>query len=275
MRVYASLTHTNLALFDLPATKYEQTTSYVERIFRQLLIFDQQPDDDFDAVLREAALTAKLRDPGFKVTISDTFEQYVLRNRHHAKWEKVRKDYGAYIEWETNRRIKENPYEVATIMELKSWDKVPDFSRQKRNRPFQFDRLYRDAQNLAGQMHELSKDYQQLKDKDLLRIKVNSILVPSKIIFALSGNDSSEFSEDQIAVVDLKLAMDAYSQAHLYLNRLIESLHKVRWSAQGRAAEILDQSLLSANLLAEKLKSRIIETERNFMLYLDADFEQE
>ncbi len=273
MRVYANLIQ-NLALFDLPRTKYDQNkNSYVERIFKQLLIYDQQADNDFEAVLREAASSEKSKDPGFQAAYLDAFEQYIVRGRHHARWEKIRKDYNAYVDWETKRRNTENPYDLANIMDQDAWDTVPDFSRQKKHRPYQFDHLYRDAQALAGQVHELTKNYKELNDKDLFRAKVNSILLPGKIIFALSGNGNSDFAESQIMVVDLKIAMDAYKLGYDYLNRLIESLHKISWSQQSN--QVLRQSISFAELLAQRLKSRVIETERNFMLYLDMDFNEE
>src|SRR5690348_16918141 len=98
MRVYANLIHQNLALFDLPKVKYDQAAnSYVEKIFKQLLVYDQLADDDLHSVLNTALEIELSKDSGFQSAFSESFEQYIIRGRHHARWEKIRKDYSAYI----------------------------------------------------------------------------------------------------------------------------------------------------------------------------------
>jgi hypothetical protein len=179
MRVYANLIQNNLALFDLPKVKYDRI-----KIFKQLLIYDQLADDDFEAVLEEAGQTSLMSDAAFYVFFDNDFEKYISEGRHHARWQKIKKDYNYYTEWEIKRRNKENPYYTLKPSLVASWDGLPDLSRQKTNQPYLFDKLYADCALLAGEVYELTKKYQELKDKDLFRAKVNSILVPNKIVFA-------------------------------------------------------------------------------------------
>lgn len=289
MRVYENLIN-NLVMFDLPRTKNGQSSVYVSRgigsqvdrgsshktyihkIFEQLLVYDQLPDNDFEGVLREAGLTALMSDPAFEILFNNVFEQYVQNSQHHAKWQKIRQDYNSYIEWETKRRNKDNPYFNSAPDKIPSWDSLPDFSKQKHNQPYQFDHIYRDSQSWAGEIYELTKNYKEQEDKDLFRAKVNSILVPSKIVFALNNNQNiTDFSDTEMTLVNMKISLDAYKLAHVFLNRAIESLHKMRWDSK-HEPDLLDKGVTAGNSLLERINTRISEIEKLFMLYMDSDF---
>lgn len=278
MRLYDYNLITNLALLDLPKQRYyqaKQKDRYWERIWRQLLVYDQLPDDDYSAVLNEARQSLETIDPAFDILFYRTdFEEYIQGGSHLAKWQKIKKDYYYFIEQETKRRNKENPYHPSDPSKVETWDELPDFSKGKQNLPYQFDHLYRDSQHLERMVHELTKEHKNIRDKDLFRAKVNSILVPDKIIFALNSSDTiSNFVEMEISVMNIKVSLDAYKLAHVFLNRLVESLHKIRWSKKSPEKEI-DSIISSADMLLAKLNNRISEIERRFMLYISSSSEE-
>lgn len=278
MRYENLITH-KLALFDLPAIKYDQIkpkgrhSAYLHKIFKQLLIYDQLPDDDLNSVLRETKYSLDTPDPGFEALFHNDFENFISSDTCKFIWQKIRKDYNRYIRSETKRRNSENPYYNAVPETVQTWDGLPDTSRLKLNQPWQFDSLYRDSQIISSQIFELSKDYKEKQDKDLFRAKVNGILVPDKIIFALnSGEHSHAFGENELTAINTKLTLDAYKLSFTFLNRIIESLHKIRWGSE--QPEVLDRLISSADKLSERLKLRIAETERRFILFIDAISDQ-
>ncbi len=270
MRLYANLIP-NLALLDLPKYKYgHDQKNGLEKIFKRLLIYDTLPDDDFESVIAEVERSLGLADPAFEIFFRNDFEKQLHANNYLAKWRKIVKDYYYFSESETKRRNKENPYYNAKTNKIESWNALPDFSKQQLNLPYQFDHIYRDAQNLAGQIHELTKDYEKKHDKELFRAKVNSILVPDKIVFALnSGDGYQNFAEIEISVMNLKISLDSLKLAQTFLNRLVESLHKISWSA-GHEKEQIDQAISQCDDLNLRLKTRIFDTESKFILYMDA-----
>ncbi|GAC1412348.1 MAG: hypothetical protein NVSMB66_1130 [Candidatus Doudnabacteria bacterium] len=270
MRVYANLINQNLALLDLPKIKYDQI-----KIFKQLLVYDHLPDDDFEKVLNEAGTTSLMPDPSFSIFFQNDFEEYIEQNRHHAKWQKIKKDYNYYIEWEIKRRNKHNPYFSMKPGLVSSWDSLPDFTKKKSNLPYQFDQLYREAETLAGEVYELTHDYKESKDKDLFRAKVNSILVPNKIVFALNATDNiQDLTQSEIAVVDIKLTLDAYKTASIFLKRLIDSLNKIKWNYP-QALAVIESSLGLAKNIEQTIQRRIFNFEKNFILYIEAEFGEE
>ena len=271
MRVYAKVINSNLALFDLPRTNYGQTFLRA-KIFKQLLIYDQLPDDDYSEVIQEAVETALKPDPSFEIFFDPDYENFVTLNRHQARWLKVAKDYISYTDWETKRRNKNNPYFPLKPDALETWEELPDLSRQSKNKPYQFDPLYRDIHSLGKKVSEFTKNYKELKDKDLFRAKVNSILAASKIVFALNVSDNPEnFAQPEIALVNIKISMDAYKQANIFLNRLVSSLLKIKWSYM-EIQKPLDQAIELAEMLSHKLKERIVNSEKTFILYISGDF---
>lgn len=278
---YAYLISRNLALLDLPAeksgqvkTQKSQKSYFLERIFRQLLVYDQLPDNDLESVLRETNFTLGMADPAFDPVSSVKFTQLVNLEKHRYTWGKTRKDYNAYIRAETKRRNQENPYFNSHPDRIESWDDLPNFSNIKRNQPWQFDSLYRDSQTLSSQIFDILSIFPEHGDRDLFRAKVNGILVPEKIIFALNSNEANlNFSENAMILANLKLSLDGYKQAHVFLNRVIESLHKIRFN-HSKHAETLDRAIAFAERIQEKLKLRVTEIERRFLLFLEA-IEQE
>jgi len=281
---YEYLISRNLALLDLPAQKLGQVKehsqiashprSYLHKIFRQLLIYDQLPDSNLDSVLQDTKYILETVDPAFEHPLSNRFAEFLGSGRQKYIWGKVKKDYNAYIRAEIKRRNSENPYYNPAPMHADSWDALPDFSRQKRNQPWQFDSLFRDSQILAGQIFELLSRFPAQQDKDLFRAKISSILVPEKVIFALNSSSlNSGFGENEITLANLKLSLDAYQLGSHFLDRVIESLHKIRFGNQNQA-KLLDESIAFADRMQEKLKARIVEGERRLMLFIEA-IEQE
>jgi hypothetical protein len=276
--VYDNNLSTTLVLSDLPGIIIDHTTtktSYIEEIFNRLLVMDSLPDNNFQEVLDEAVLTLGMADPAFHILIGVDFEKFIKFNRHHARWTKVQKDQQAYITRESKRRNKQNPYYITEPDDSKDWDKIPDYGRQKPHQPWQFDYIYRDCQYLAGQVYELTKDYQKYQDKDLFRAKINSLLAASTCVFGLNSSDNiSDFTEIEISIVNIKLSLDAYKLCYMFLNRVIESLHKMRWS-KIYSKEAVEDVINFAEQLLNKLKDRIKEVERRFMLYVQSGLEQE
>lgn len=260
-----------LALYDLPKTKERGVReSYFEKIFRQLLVFDQLPDNNFQGVLDEAVSVLGMKDPAFEILESNQYQRYIQAGMYLPRWLKIVKDHYYFMDSEAKRRNKDNPYYTSRPKDLETWDLLPDFSKQKRNMPYHFDHLYRDAQRLAGEVYELTKNFRELEDKDLLRAKVNSILVPYKIIFALNSAEQQHvFAEIEISVLDIKIGLDALKQAQIFLNRLIESLHKINWSAEDKSA-VIESNISLADEIMEKLRRRIFEMENKFILYMSA-----
>jgi|GEM_PF-2851258 len=274
---YEYLITRNLALFDLPVEKYGQQkprskkeNSYIQKIFRRLLVFDQIPDDDLGSVIQETENILGTADPAFGILFHNKFEEFINSKNHAYVWGKVRKDYNAYIRAEVKRRNSQNPYHNNTPKIIESWDALPDFSRQKRNQPWQFDNLYRDSQLLAGEVYALVNALPDQNDRDHFRARVSSILVPEKIIYSLNSHEGiSGFAENEITLANIKLSLDGYKLGLRFLNQVIESLHKIRWSnqAQGQA---IDQIIAFADRLLQKVKLRTADLERRFMLFVEA-----
>ncbi len=269
MRVYANLIQ-KPAFPEMPVYKTSRENSYVEKIFKLLLVYDQLPDDDYASVLEEMLETEAAKDPGFAVSFGNDFKKYIASKSHAAKWAKISKDYHAYIEWETRRRNKTNPYYVIQPNVLANWDSVPDFTRQKIHQPFQYDALYVESREFVEKICEITGQQGREKDKDIFRARVNGILVPSKIVFALSASENpDELLDNQTSLVNVKLCLDALKQAHSYLNRAIDSLHKISWS-EDLSKSLLQQGIIAGKNLGISLNRKIQDAERSFMLYAAA-----
>src|SRR6266481_2557600 len=275
MRYDNVISQPSLALFDLPTTKYDQINtkgrkSLFEEVWKRLLVFDHIPDNDFGSVLNEARYSLEVPDPGFETLFHGDFESFIASDRHLYKWQKIKKDYNFFTRSELKRRNIGNPYHNQNPLKIETWDELPDFSREKRNQTWQFDNLYRDSQSLAGEIYELTKDYAQKQDKDMFRAKINSILVPDKIISALnSGEHVFEFMENELILANTKISLDSYKLAYTFTVRTIESLHKMRWNYEAQS-DIIDPIIASLERFLEKLRNRISEIERRFMLFYEA-----
>jgi hypothetical protein len=263
---------TNVALLDLPRTKNDHSNEEFRRnrklreMFEHLLVYDSESvaGGDLSPVLDEAIATLGHADPGFATSHGAMFRQFMANPNHLARWDKIKQDYGFYIQSESKRRNRENPYHPSRADSVESWEQLPDFTKQKANQPWQFDYMYRDAQFLIGELYELTRNFQEAGDKDLFRIKVNGILVPDKLIFALNSGDAFyDFGEMAIRVVNCKLSLDGYKLSHTFLNRTIESMQKFSKNA-------FDVQISSAESLKKKIEARIEEIERRFMLFMGA-----
>ncbi len=276
MRVYAPNLIKSLALFDLPTTKYnqKQQNSFLERIFKQLLVYDGLPDNDFDSVITEALEISAARNPAFEIFFNRDFEKYIIEKKHHARWQKIIRDFNYYVDWESRRRNKENPYSPEKTLSQEIIEKLPDFSKQRKNHPYQFDQLYLQTKQLSEHLDELTKDYKEKKDKDLFKVKVDSILLPQKIVFALNSSEAMrEFVEGEIVMVNLKIAMDAFKIADRFLERIIDSLNKLSWSAAGQNLQRIEKCLHLALILSPELKKRIIDSEKLFIFFMESEID--
>jgi hypothetical protein len=274
---YANNLNANLVLSDLPALtlvkgegQRSSRVNFFERVAKQLVIYDRLPEEDSSSVLGEAIISLEEESPGFEAIFPTAFESYIESSKHLARWQKLAHDYNYYVEQETKRRDKGNPYHPQDVYVVQSWEELPDFSKQRKNMPWQFDNLNRDAQILAGEVYELTKDYQDLGDRDMFRARVNSILVPDRIIFALSG-DHNNFFENEINLINLKLDLDGYKLAHKFLTRVVESLTKIKWKVEDKHKDLAEKMIQFAEDLQGKLRNRIIETEKRYLLFSDYD----
>ncbi len=273
---YANTLPTKLALFDLPIIKYGQhKQSFSHKIFKHLLILDTLEDDDCTKVVEEAVYELGREDISFEEPFLQSFGHYLGISKYLARWRKMRQDHNHYIQHEIRRRNSENPYYNPTPDNFKSWDMLPDFSRQKLNQPWQFDALFKEIQRISGGVFELAKAYENQKDKDVFRIKVNGMLAPAKIIFALdSAENVYNFTEHELSIVNIKLGLDAYKAAYIFIQRVMESLHKLSWAGKSPMAKAAEEWIASAADFSEKLKRRIEEMERRFMLFLEYDSDE-
>ena len=277
MHLYAPQTKSvNRVLLDMPFSGYQAVSSEsdVDRILKRLMVYDQEVvPDDYTSVIHEAVTTLEQVDPAFENLFPSPFSDYINSSRHFAHWQKVSHDYSYFLAGETKRREKGNPFKSYDPYDAESWNELPDFSRQKSNMPWQYDSLNRDAQILSGEVYELAKDYKELKDKDLFRAKVNSILLADKVIFALSKREGN-FDESEVVLINLKLDLDGYKLAYIFANRLIDSLLQVRWTADKDRKKTISKTIEFAEGLVIRMRNRIIEAERRFMLFADYNPEE-
>ena len=281
---------TNVAMLDQPRTKNDHSyagvsvgTKKIKRemsapvpiseIFEYLLVYDQSTEQDRSSVLDEALVTLGAADPGFESSTSSVFRKFIESPSHVAKWNKVKQDYGFYIQSESKRRNRENPYHSSRAEQAESWEDLPDFTRQKRNQPWQFDYMYRDAQFLIGELYELTRNARDIGDGDFFRVKVNGILVPDKLIFALNTGDAFyDFGDMAINIINTKLSLDGYRLAQTFLARAVESMKKI--SAARSSQHDFDAQVSSAQNLSQKIGERALETERRFMLLMGALYDE-
>ncbi len=263
---------TNVALLDLPRTKNDHSNEEFRRnrklkeMFEYLLVYDAESigETGYSPVLDEAIATLGQADPGFGTSHGAVFRQFMANPSHVGKWDKIKQDYGFYIQSESKRRNRENPYHPSRADSVESWEELPDFSKQKANQPWQFDFLYRDSQFLIAELYELTRKFQAEGDRDMFRIKVNGILVPDKLIFALNSGDSFyDFGELAIRVINCKLSLDGYKLSHTFLERTLESMRKF-------SHETFEAQIQGAESLKKKIEARIEEIERRFMLFMGA-----
>jgi hypothetical protein len=245
-------------------------------IFRRLLVYDQLPDTDQQSVLDEILGVLRIADPAFAKALSAEFQFFSSQRQNLSKWEKIRQDKLQYITSELKRRNSENPYHTDSPQNIKSWEELPVPERAYKNKPWQFDMLYRDAQFLASKIAEYvatkkSSSYVDKQDRDIFRIKTNSLLAADKIIFALnSGENRGDFLDEAINIVDLKLNLDGLAVAGESLQNLDQSLHKLSWDKSQNPESITQiQGLLQLTEdLQNLLSQRITAIERRIMMFM-------
>ena len=103
----------------------------------------------------------------------------------------------------------------------------------------------------------------------MFRVKVNSILLPQKIVFALNSSEAMrEFVEGEIVMVNLKIALDALKLADRFLESTINSLTKMTWYAAGQDLQKIEKCLHLAQILSPELHKRINDSEKLFIFFL-------
>ena len=245
-------------------------------IFRRLLIYDQLPDTGQQPVIDEILGILRIVDPAFAKALSAEFQFFISQHQNLSKWEKIRQDNLQYITSELKRRNSENPYHTDSPKSIKSWEELPVLERAYKNKPWQFDMLYRDAQFLASKIGEYAaavknNAYIDAQDCDIFRIKINSLLAADKIVFALnSGENRGDFLDEAINIIDLKLNLDGLAVAEESLQHLDESLHKLSWDkTQGAEGINQIQGLLQLTEDLQKLlQQRIAAMERRLMMFM-------
>ena len=250
-------------------------------IFRRLLIYDQLPDSNRQSVIDEIIGTLQIADPAFKKALSAEFLTFSKQHQNISKWEKIRQDHLQHLNSEYKRRNSENPYHTDSPQTIESWEELPVPERAYKNKPWQFDLLYRDVHFLALKIGEYIKSLNQSsyiknQDRDLFRIRANSLLAADKIVFALnSGENRENFLDESVNIIDLKLSLDGLAIADESLQRLSESLQKLSWSSQSSAIqenqihEKQAEGLIQLTEDIQKaLRQRIIAIERRLMLFM-------
>lgn len=260
--------------FGLPIKKLsrkKEQYDYGESIFRRLLIYDSIPDEDPESVIREAEDTLGIADPAFHFLGRNDYAAFIRNRRHLLRWQKIRQDHNSIIQAETKRRNSENPFynSASDYRDPQSWSRLPDEGRAYKNRPWQFSDLYKEMHALQA---HVSAWLRGNRDADAFRAQVNSILASEKLVFALEGGlNRGEFLGEEGSIVDLKLSLDGFKLAELFLLRTIESLHKLRWNGQSKH---IDAMLAVADGVADSISRQAAECERRLLLFLVRDQEQ-
>jgi hypothetical protein len=247
----------------------ESLGSYAHSIFRRLLVHDQLPDTDITTVTDELLRTLALEDPAFMFGSTKEFIQFADRESFVGKWRKIRQDNLNGIRTEIKRRTIENPYHTNTPQNPEAWDDIPVPDRAYKNKPWQFDMLYRDVHFLAVKIKELAieREAKFPADADLFRMKVNGLLAADKIVFALdAGENRGAFLEESENIIESKLSLDGLHLAGVFLDRSLESLQKLGMVSNGsdRPGALLE----FGEGVREALHTRISSIERRLMLFM-------
>ncbi len=259
--------------FRRTVSEYDGTKfgSYAQSIFRRLLIHDRLPDIHSDDAAKELLKTLALIDPAFMHGLTEEFQQFIIHESHVGKWRKVRQDAQQEIRTEIKRRNVENPYHTNVPERPESWDGIPVGDRAYKNKPWQFDMLYRDMHFLAAKIKELAIDLSQKfpEDQDIFRMKANALLAADKIVFALdAGENRGTFLEESANIIDAKLSLDGFRLADIFLGRSLESLQKLQWSHVGRQSDRPEALLEFGQGVQDALRKRIAAIERRLMLFM-------
>ena len=272
MRSYEPIITRNMALYDQPLrTKDHTHNKYYHSIFKRLLVYEQIPDNDLDQVNREAVYTLGMIDPAFEILLFDqSFIYYIENDRHIGKWQKVAQDYRTFTEQEKKRRVKHNPYHRQMPDTTESWRNLPTIELHRLRSAWQYDAIYKMLSRFIDSLYDFNQT-EDLHNKDNFRLKVNSVLAIEQLIIALNSNELTyNFVESEINLVNIKISLDAFKLAYTFIMRANESLHKIRWSSLAENQPIVAEFVTATDLIAEKLRSRIIEFERLFVLFIDS-----
>lgn len=245
--------------------------SYAHSIFKRLLIHDRLPDTDIDRATNELLETLAIEDPAFTFGFTDEFKQFIKHESNAGKWRKIRQDALQSIRAEVKRRNIENPYHTNTPANAESWDGIPVPDRAYKNKPWQFDLLYRDINFLALKIKELCAEYSKDHpgDSDIFRLKANILLVADKIIFALdAGNNRGSFLEESTNIIDSKLTLDGFRLADIFLKRAKESLQKIHLIGNGKNSDSPLALIQFSEELQNTLEQRIAAIERRLILFM-------
>ncbi|MBI2051046.1 MAG: hypothetical protein HYT31_04585 [Parcubacteria group bacterium] len=127
--------------------------------------------------------------------------------------------------------------------------------------PFESDALYLQAANWAEGLHELGHalyDHRGVRDPDVFRVTINSLLVSSKIAYALDIDEEELVREDaEVFRAEMEVSMRAYTLAAIFLQRVRESLKRLVRKRVAPAREWA-RSLGTTDALAAEITSRIL-----------------
>jgi hypothetical protein len=245
--------------------------SYAQSIFRRLLVHDQLPDTDIGKAIDELLGTLALEDPAFMFGSTEEFVQFAERESYAGKWRKIRQDAYQEIRAEIKRRNIENPYHTNTPQKPEAWDDIPVPDKAYKNKPWQFDMLYRDMHFLAVKIKELALEHEAKfpGDADLFRMKVNGLLAADKIVFALdAGENRGSFLEESANIIESKLSLDGLHLAEVFLGRSLESLRKLGMVQHSETSDRPGALLEFGENVREALQKRITALERRLMLFM-------
>jgi len=131
--------------------------------------------------------------------------------------------------------------------------------------PFENDALYQQAASWATRLHELGHalyDQSGRRNPDIFRVAINSLLVSSKIAYALDIDEEELASEDiEVFRAELEISMRAYTLANIFLQRVRESLARL---GSKRVAPVREwaQGVRQAEAIAAEIGNRVLAISR-------------
>jgi len=266
--------------FGFPTTKdgdrAHYNENYFDTVFRKLLVYDQGFDDNWEHVIDEAGLILNNEDQAFSSAISAEYLAFLRANSYLGKWQKIKQDNNFLIKKEEQRRNKENPYHNLRPKEFGSWEKLPEADKAYKNRPWQFELIYKDINYFCLKILSFLKDLEKghTEDRDIIRVRINSILAAEKIIYALDSiGNRGDYLEGATNIIDIKLGLDGLKSSEVFLDRVIESLHKIKWYFEDQSAvsEPTSSFIAFASQISDALRKRIKDNERRLVMFMNME----
>ena len=263
---------------DYNLTRY--SPNQLDLVFRSLFVYDNIVDSDrqegIQEVISEALETLKIEDQAFASAISTEYLVFLKANVYSGKWQKIKQDHNFLIKHEERRRNKENPYHNTTLLENESWERMPEVGKAYKNRSWQFEAIYKDINYLCLKLKTFLKDLEEKKvrDADIIRVRVNSILAADKIIYALDSiGNKGAYLEGSTNIIDIKLGLDGLKSAEIFLDRVIESLHKIKWFMEENdfVSEQTNSFISFASQISDEVRKKIKDNERRIIMFMSIE----